>query len=437
MLAPLHLLWFLALVAGSHAACPAAPAERLELRGTTMGTVSWSVVAYAAAELEPELRTAIESALECVNKRMSTYKADSEVSRFNRTQSLDWFGVSRETAGVVARAQDISKASGGAFDVTVAPLVSLWQFGPDKSRFEIPDDATLDRVRKTIGYQKLAVRRDPPALKKSIPELQIDLSAIAKGYAVDLVAENLHNLGIDCYLIEVGGEVRASGQKPGGIPWTLGVEKPVADRRALWSVIELQHRSLASSGDYRNFYEVGGQRYSHTIDPRTGRPVVAGPASVSVIADDCMTADAIATAVMVCGKESGLALAKRMGVELLVLMHAPEADDFVAASTEHWPPNQMRNAPGKADADASIFRTIAVASVFFVVAVIAMSVGVLFGRQRIRGSCGGIAALDNPDIAAECSLCSAPRRECRELKKALRKGTQDQVAGAGDSSPSG
>ncbi len=393
--------------------------QRIELRGQTMGTVSWRVVTFADPAQESQLNAAIEEALHLVNDRMSTYKPDSEVSRFNSSESTDWFAVSPETATVVARAQEISRQSDGSLDITVAPLVNLWKFGPDKSEFRIPDAATIDRVRQLTGYANLSVRRDPPALRKSISGLQIDLSAIAKGYAVDLIAKNLASQGMESFLIDVGGELRAAGEKPGGIPWTAGVEKPVVDRRVVWSVLQLYHKSLASSGDYRNFYELDGKRYSHTIDPRTGRPVTGGPAAVSVLASDCMTADAVATAVMVSGPESGLKLAEQLNVELLVLMPATGKEKFREVTTANWPANRIAASPRQAG-DTSIFRTIAVASVFFLLAVVAMSVGVLFGRQRIRGSCGGIAALDNPDVEAECSLCSNPGRECRELKKAMK-----------------
>lgn len=404
----------------------------LEMSGITWGTVSWSVIAFAPADREPLLQESIESVFDRVNDQMSTFQPDSEISRFNASQSLDWFEVSPETALVVARAQEISAASAGAFDITVGPLVNLWNFGPDKTDIRIPDATSIQAIQETTGFQHLKVRGDPPALKKSKPELQIDLSAIAKGYAVDLIAEQLQRLDVDSCLVEVGGEVRAWGEKPDNVPWTVGVEKPVALRRDVWSVIELHHKSMASSGDYRKFYDIDGQRFSHTIDPRTGRPVTGGPTAVSVIAADCMTADAIATAVMVCGKDKGLALARTAGVELLVLMPSPEAGEFFAAQSENWPTNLMANRTTSQPEAASIFRTIAVASVFFLIAVIAMSVGVLFGRQRIRGSCGGIANLDNPDADVECSVCSAPSNECRELKKAIKARNQADAAGIDD-----
>ncbi len=391
--------------------------EKLTARGTTMGVVSWSVIAYGDTTMQQRLQQEVAAELDAVNLRMSTYLEDSEVTRFNRSDSTDWFEVSPETARVVHRALEISQLSEGAFDITVQPLVSLWSFSKDKpASFQPPAADTISQALQSVGYQKLGVRKQPPAIRKSLPTLQIDLSAIAKGYAVDQVARRLQALGLENFLIEVGGEVRASGEKPDQIAWKVGIEEPASEARIPYRRFELFHKSLASSGDYRNFFEYQGQRYSHTIDPRTGFPVKHDVTSASVIATDCMTADALATAIMVLGRNGGMELAERAGVQVLILERGEAG--LVATGTPGFP-GEAAGTRTAAAAAPSVLRTMLVASVIFLFAVIAMAIGVIFGRERIKGSCGGIAALDNPNVSAECSLCSRAA-ECDDLKKALK-----------------
>ena len=206
--------------------------ERLEISGQTMGVVDYSVVAFGNPNSVEDLKAAVHAELESVNQSMSTYIADSEISKFNDSESLDWFPVSDATAQVVNRAQQISQLTDGAFDITVQPLVALWHFSKDKSAPQkVPSAEKISTALKEIGYQKLSVRLSPPALKKSIPKLQIDLSAIAKGYAVDRVAVKLQTLKIDNFLVEVGGEIRAAGQKANNQPWKVGIEKPLIQSR--------------------------------------------------------------------------------------------------------------------------------------------------------------------------------------------------------------
>jgi thiamine biosynthesis lipoprotein len=424
MVAASGLLWLLGVFVAPLQ--DARPQQRLTARGTTMGVVPYSVTAFAAGDRAVDLQQVVAKELEAVNLRMSTYRDDSEVSRFNNTQSTDWFSVSPDTAGVVQRALQISEISGGAFDITVQPLVALWKFSADKSEFTaLPDDETIAGILSYVGYRNLQARLDPPALRKSVPQLQIDLSAIAKGFAVDQVARRLEALGFDRYLIEVGGEVRAAGSKPDGSGWQVGIEKPVAGIRVPCRVLQLNRQSLASSGDYRNYFEFQGKRYSHTIDPRTGRPVDHELAAASVIANDCMTADAVATAMMVLGPRESMRLAAEMQVQALLLQRA-EDGELTATMTPSFPGEEVVVPV----AEASITRTIAVASLFFLIALGGMAVGVLFGRDRIRGSCGGIAALDNPDVTPECSLCSRAA-ECDDLKQELKK---RQSSDAGEAS---
>ncbi len=394
-----------------------AAVHELIASGTTMGTVKYNVRAFDDGAKRDEFGDAIMSALELVNDRMSTYKPDSEVSRFNSSDDLEWFPVSPETAFVVKKALEVSVASEGAFDVTVGPLVNLWKFGPDKSNFQIPSDTQISEQKKRVGFENLRVRVEPPSLRKTRPGIEIDLSAIAKGYAVDLVADALNQLGIESYLIEVGGEVRARGYKLDGSSWTVGIEEPVKNKRSLYYAIPLNNQSLASSGDYRNFRVVGTQKYSHNIDPRTGKPIEHNVVAVSVLADDCVTADAVATALMVLGAERGLEVASKLNTQALIIKR--ETTGFSDVSTAAFPDNI---AGGKENTTGlSFVSTMAAASIVFLIVVAAMSVGVVLGGRRIRGSCGGIAALDNPDVQSDCAVCSAPTSECRQLKKELKR----------------
>lgn len=388
---------------------------QLKTAGTTMGVVSYSVTAYGDSDLQAGFSAAVLQELESVNQRMSTYIPESDVSLFNATNSTEWISVTRETAVVVEKALEISELSDGAFDITVQPLVEMWSFSARESEtFGVPDESEVKEVLKRVGYQKLQVRLDPPSLRKSRDNLQIDLSAIAKGYAVDMVNDRLMAMGFDDFLIEVGGEVRVSGDKLDNEAWKVGIEQPIEGVRIPYRVIELYHKSLASSGDYRNFYEIDGKRYSHTIDPRTGFPVDHNVAAASVIASDCMTADALATAIMVLGKEAGIELAQATGVEALILERS--GNQFLATETSKFPKSTTQNARPV----NSIFRIIAIASFFFLFAMVAMAIGVIFRRDGIKGSCGGIAALDNPDVSPECSLCSRAA-ECDDLKKEMKK----------------
>lgn len=276
------------------------------LTGRTMGTTYRVHLARLPEKASADqLHRRIDAALETVNDQMSTYRPGSEISLFNASDSTSWFPVSPATARVVAEAQRVSAASNGAFDVTVLPLVNLWSFGPAPRPDQIPSDAEIASRKALVGYEKLDVRLDPPALRKAIPGLKVDLAAIAKGYGVDVVAELIESAGIPGYMVEIGGEVRTKGHKANGSPWRIAIERPLARRRAIARVLDLETTALASSGDYRNFFVVGGIRYSHTINPRTGRPVTHKLAAVSILADSCMTADALATTVMVLGPDAG------------------------------------------------------------------------------------------------------------------------------------
>jgi len=312
--------------------CRPAP-SMLELHGRTMGT-TYTVKAVAVDGVSSsQLQQAVEKTLESVNDQMSTYRPESEISRFNASRSTDWFSVSPETASVVEFAQRLSAISGGRFDITVAPMVNAWHFGPQlssKNDSELPPDdgqsapspEQLEKLRKLVGYQRLDVRLDPPALRKDVPELSIDLSAIAKGHGVDRVLATLEDLNIRQAFVEIGGEVRCAGTRPDGRPWQVGIERPEELASGVWRIVALNDgQAMATSGDYRNSYvATNGQRVSHTIDPFTGRPLEHSVASVSVVADNCMAADAWATALNVLGPEQGLRLASEQGLDVLMIL---------------------------------------------------------------------------------------------------------------------
>ena len=266
----------------------------------------------------------MEARLDEVNAAMSTYLSTSEVSRFNNHDGSGWFPVSTATARVVIEAQRVSSLTDSAFDITVSPLVNLWGFGPGACSGRVPSAEKISTLRERCGYDKLSVRLDPPAVQKHATKVQIDLSAIAKGYAVDTVAEHLRSLAVESYLVNVGGEMRAAGEKAPGVPWRAGIETPVSIGRSVYRTLRLEDRALATSGDYRNFFVSGGKRYSHTIDPRTGRPVTHALASVSVLVETCMEADALATALLVLGPEAGYHLAERLKLPVLFIVRGPQ-----------------------------------------------------------------------------------------------------------------
>ncbi|QEF99006.1 Thiamine biosynthesis lipoprotein ApbE precursor [Stieleria maiorica] len=392
-----------------------------EFRGKTMGTSYMVKVAGAEAVDDQTLRFSIDAELRRVNDQMSTYLESSEISQFNRSTSTDWFAVSSEFAAVVTEAQSIAEKTDGAFDITVAPLVNAWSFGPTERSRTVPDADTLKQVMATVGYKKLDVRTDPPGLKKQIPELQIDLSSIAKGHGVDRVVDKLSQLGASDVFVEIGGEVRTSGDKPGG-PWKVGIQLPDAAQDTVMIahamlMNEPAGNAMATSGDYRNMYVVDGKRYSHTIDPRTGAPVEHDLASVTVIAKTCMQADGWATALNVLGQNPALAIAKQDDIHTL-LVSRTDAKEYQMAGTGILA-QYAQAAPDAADNTGWLEALVPVAVItfgVFSILLFAMAIGVVFGRRSISGSCGGLASKTNEDGSTSCSLCSNPSDACKELR---------------------
>jgi len=226
-------------------------------------------------------------------------------------------------ADVMRHALQVSEETNGAFDITVGPLVNAYGFGPDL-RVDLPTDDELALLYQRVGYDKLTVDPEKNLVSKSGGDVYCDLSAIAKGYGVDRVALKLEELGITDYFVEVGGEVRVRGVNFEGQPWRVGIEQPVAGARAVRKVVPLHDAAMATSGSYRNYTDVDGQRVSHTIDPRMGRPVTHNLVSVSVIHPSCEWADAYATALMVLGPEEGPAFAREKGLQALFITEAED-----------------------------------------------------------------------------------------------------------------
>lgn len=271
---------------------------------------------------ESVLKSARESVSEVLNKidsMMSTYKPDSELSRFNQHQSTEPFKVSREMIEIFQAAREVSEATNGAFDITVGPIVNAWGFGPEKKTAP-PSDSEIAALLPRVGYKMVSVDAAASTIRKERNDIYCDLSGIAQGYAADEVAKLLDELGILNYMIDISGEFRTRGVNERGEQWQIGIERPDAPERTAQLVVPLSNMALATSGDYRNYREENGVRLSHEINPATGKPVQHKLASATIVIDRCTLADAYATALMVLGPEKALALAneKELAVYLLV-----------------------------------------------------------------------------------------------------------------------
>lgn len=316
------------------------PAEQEihEFGGMTMGTTySVKVVDMPAAFSPEEFAQSIRDLLTRLDRgQMSTYAPDSELSRLNRSPVDQALPLSQEMAEVLALAIEMSELTGGAFDVTVGPLVNRWGFGPEaRSAARVPTQVEIDALLTRVGYGNLLLQ-DGALVKKA--DVYIDLSGIAKGYAVDQLASHLDSLGIASYFIEVGGELRIKGYKPGELSWVPAIEKPVDTAPQVHEIFYANGESIAvaGSGDYRNYFEQDGVHYSHEIDPLTGRPVTHNLAGVYVIDQSAASADALATAFMVMGADKGFELAERMDLAVYFITKSDDSDGFDDRYTERF-----------------------------------------------------------------------------------------------------
>lgn len=275
---------------------------------------------------EASLRDRLHHALRSVDLQMSTYKKTSELSRFNASPRTEAIPVSLGLFRVLEASLEVSRLSGGAFDVTIGPIVNAWGFGP-RNVPKPPSADLLQKARSRVGWRHLHLDPGTRTIRKAIPNLYIDLSAIAKGYAVDILAEALEKRGIFDYMAEIGGEVRTRGTNPQGEAWRIGIETPTTrPEQRVHLVVPLRKAAMATSGNYRNYRLVDGRHVSHLIDARTSEPVSHSLSSVSVVHPTCMMADALATALYVLGPKDGLRLATEHGWAALFLI--PKASGF-------------------------------------------------------------------------------------------------------------
>jgi len=315
--------------------CDSSP-EIITISGTKMGT-SYSITVVADQPAPVDLEQRIEATLEMIDQSMSTYKTDSEISQFNAQPVAEPQMISPQFADVLDISKLVWEQSDGAFDPTVGPLVDLWGFGPVLTDNVIPGDEQIALALENTGYQHLSI--DMQMISKSSP-IRLDLSAVAKGYAVDQIADLLEMLALPDYLVEVGGEMRLSGSNPKGQPWRIAIEMP-AILPQVQQVISAHNAAIATSGDYRNYFEQDGVRYSHSIDPRTGKPIRHSLASVTVVGETCAEADAWATALMVLGEEQGMLLAEQLGLAIYMLVK--EGEEFKAISSEAFAPYLIKS----------------------------------------------------------------------------------------------
>lgn len=338
--------WLFCVLALGLAAC-SDDRRAVQLSGATMGT-SWHVTYIAVdrpaepAPTDPEaIRAMLEGELAAVDASMSTWRQDSELSAFNRADVEAWFEASPELFTVVERALSIGEATDGAYDVTVGPLVQLWGFGSRQVAPGLPPAEELESTRERVGQRWLELDREHHRLRKQ-RDLELDLSSIAKGFAVDRLAQALEEHGVRDYLVEVGGEMRLAGKSPRGDAWRVAVERPEAglppgtSPRDVALGLSLSDIAVATSGDYRNFFELEGQRYSHTLDPRSGYPVEHDLVSVTVLAETCMDADAWATALVVLGADGALALAEEHHLAVYLLQR--QGEGFTARHSSAFAP---------------------------------------------------------------------------------------------------
>ncbi len=292
-----------------------------DLNGNAMGTAFTVTVVAPPASLELDLlRESILQRLDDIEDIASTYRSNSQLSRFNANQSADWIDVTPEFCAMVAAAQAVSRETRGAFDITVQPLVDLWGFGPATRLSGVPSTEEIETVLGRVGYEKLQTDCERSVLRKTDLGVSLDLSAWAKGYAVDELTELLDALQLTNYLVEIGGELRLSGHNSEQKKFAIGIAEPAHSGDRSHTIVRLTDVAIATSGDYNNFYELDGRRYSHAIDPRSGRPIEHALTGVTVINVSTAHADAWATALLVLGPDEGLRLAQESGIAAYFLL---------------------------------------------------------------------------------------------------------------------
>ena len=309
------LLSVLAIISLSGLVSCGGGAKDSRLQGATMGT--YYSITYGEGESCSPQKKGVDNLLGRINSVMSTYESDSELSLINQNLQAGEYAISQELHLVLGASLMVWQETSGAFDITIGPLVNLWGFGPTNAE-ETPTEFEQDAVAERIGMENLELASN--SIVKKQPNLFIDLSAIAKGYAVDRVAEKLSSLGCRDYLVDIGGESFAKGQNQAGTPWKIGIEVPSPERRGIQRVLALSDLAIATSGDYRNFRETAVGRVSHVMDPRNKLPVTSNIVSATVLHRSAMMADAYATSMMVLGYEDGMKLAEAQSFPVYLLL---------------------------------------------------------------------------------------------------------------------
>ncbi|MBO6897731.1 MAG: FAD:protein FMN transferase [Shimia sp.] len=300
------------------AACKRGAADLL-ISGQTMGTT------YTVVAVEPQgglnkndLQTAIDAALQDVDRKMSNWNPSSEISRINALKANTPFSLSTDMLALLQAAQAVHETSDKQFDLTLGPLIDLWGFGAQKPIGRVPDASGVTAAMQTVG-QSDALTLDGTTLKKSHDGTQMYLSAIGKGFGVDRLGDTIRSFGVTDFMVEIGGDIIASGKNAEGMPWQIAIETPDALQRSFLKVLGVSDRGMATSGDYRNYFEQDGTRYSHILNATTGRPVTHATASVTVLTENAMLADAWATALLVVGRERGMEIAERQNLAALFI----------------------------------------------------------------------------------------------------------------------
>ncbi|HMA98785.1 MAG TPA: FAD:protein FMN transferase [Wenzhouxiangella sp.] len=296
------------------------PPEPLALGGQTMGTY-WTVLLHSPPEpLDvAELEGQITQLLDKLNDEVSTYRSDSLISQFNRAPAGTVIALPAGFASVLKEALFWAQATDGAFDPTAGPLTNLWGFGPERGKQTPPAADLIDAALKRVGWERLPFQESTGSLRQP-GDVYLDLSAIAKGWGVDRVADHLGEAGMENFLVDIGGEIRVAGSRPDNTGWRVGIERPAADQREAITMLEMKDLAIATSGSYRNFFEAGEQSYSHLIDPRTGQPVTHSTVSVTVAADSATAADALATALSIMPIEEAVQFASGRDIAVFWLL---------------------------------------------------------------------------------------------------------------------
>lgn len=333
MLATLRLLCSLCL-AVSLLSCSSSE-DYLKLSGSTMGT-TYHITYHGSSKNAQHIQQGISQRLIELNQHLSTYIDNSDLMQLNNDHSGRCVPVTSDTAQVVAGALKINQLSDGAFNPGLGPLIELWGFDRKDTGHKIPEPKSIQDALSQIRFESTLVDMSVPCITKSSPELFINLSAIAKGYGVDELASFIESQGVESYMIEVGGELRMRGQSPRGTPWNIAIESPISEARTVQKIINPDIMGVATSGDYRNYFEKDGKRYSHTIDPTTGYPIEHSLVSVTVLAPSAMEADGLATAFMVLGEARSMEIAKQQNIAAFFIQKS--SDGFVESFSPSFEP---------------------------------------------------------------------------------------------------